>query len=231
MPNRSVSVFAVTAAAAIALTSCQQLFTTSLAGFLARDSYTVPADLSVADASSLLAEAKANGDADLAAALVAPLVTAMDNATTTAAYDEAASAALEAVILASEVGPVVTTAALAALDALESGGSVDMGSVLESVASVSLTDAEVAALVAIAADPPTDMPATDAITAALALVGDSLEASEMEAMLTTLGDEASVDTALASETDPSLLAAYQLVAYAFDSGASIESLLGAFSGG
>ena len=54
------------------LSSCQQFFTTSLAAPLARDSYTIPSDISVEDAAELLA----SGDADVAAALVAPLFAA-----------------------------------------------------------------------------------------------------------------------------------------------------------
>ncbi len=86
----------------LASSSCQRIFTTSLAPFLARDGYTIPSDLSVADAAYLLSQSQ--GDPDLAAALVTPLYNAASAATPgTAAYDEAATLLAQAVIQASDI--------------------------------------------------------------------------------------------------------------------------------
>ncbi|HUW71138.1 MAG TPA: hypothetical protein VMX33_12980 [bacterium] len=141
----------LTMALLVSLSSCQQFFTASLAGYLARDSYTIPADISVADAAELLA----GGDANVAAALVAPLYNATSAAAPgTAAYDEAASALVTAVVLSSDASPAI-------FSIVEDLGTEDLGTLtqpqidaaLATLMSISLTSAESAALVLISDDP------------------------------------------------------------------------------
>ena len=137
------------------LSSCQQFFTTSLAAPLARDSYTIPSDISVEDAAELLA----SGDADVAAALVAPLFAAASAATPgSAAYDAAASALVTAVVLSSDASPAIFTI-------VEDLGTEGLGTLPQPQ-----SDAALAALMAISLTP--------AESAALLLVSDDLAAPE-----------------------------------------------------
>lgn len=168
---------AITVAGACVLSSCQQFFTTSLAPMLARDSYTIPADMSVDDATALLADALANGDAEMAAALVTPLLAAATTAAadpTSAAYQEAANALLDAAVLSSGVGSVMTEVAttLATAD-LESMTEEDLAETMDLISSITLDDNAEAALILIAQNPPDDMTADDAYAAALALASNA----------------------------------------------------------
>lgn len=96
-------------AALLALGSCQQLFTTSLGAWAARD-LSLPANLSAADTLELSAEAVANGDAELANALLPALGNNLAAATPgTPAYDALAAAAVKTVVVATGVSEAVTT--------------------------------------------------------------------------------------------------------------------------
>jgi hypothetical protein len=101
---------------ALCLTGCQQLFTTSLASFLARKDLPIPSTLSTADAATLAAQAKDNNDTKLAAALVSSL-----EAQIAATTDPATKASLQA------------TAAGAAVTA--SGAGTALSGLLSAVAS------------------------------------------------------------------------------------------------
>lgn len=93
----------------LGLASCQQLFTSSLGAWAARD-LTLPANLSAADTLELSAEALANGDAELATALLPALEANLDAATPgTAAYDALSTAAAETVVIATGISEAVTT--------------------------------------------------------------------------------------------------------------------------
>jgi hypothetical protein len=99
--RRNAVLFAYAVAIAIAsasLVGCQELFTTSLASSLARDSFVIPDTLTTDQAADLAAQAKANDDAKLAAALVASLLEQIEQTT-----DPAEKAKLEAIVAGAAV--------------------------------------------------------------------------------------------------------------------------------
>ncbi len=155
----------------LASSSCQRIFTTSLAPFLARDGYTIPSNLSVDDAAYLLSQSQ--GDPDLAAALVTPLYNAASAATPgTAAYDEAATLLAQAVTEASGIGPAIT--ALAVFATIASPTAEEIADATNAVLAVGLSPAEVSALALIEANPPSDYTPAMAYTAAAALAAQAL---------------------------------------------------------
>jgi hypothetical protein len=155
----------------LASSSCQRIFTSSLAPFLARDGYTIPSNLSVADAAYLLSQSQ--GDPDLAAALVTPLYNAASAATPgTAAYDEAATLLAQAVTDASGIGPAITT--LAVFATIASPTAEEIAEATDAVLAVSLNAAEINALSLILANPPSDYTPAMAYTAAAALAAQAL---------------------------------------------------------
>jgi hypothetical protein len=155
----------------LASSSCQRIFTSSLAPFLARDGYTIPSNLSVADAAYLLSQSQ--GDPDLAAALVTPLYNAASAATPgTAAYDEAATLLAQAVTDASGIGPAITT--LAVFATIASPTAEEIADATDAVLAVSLNAAEINALSLILANPPSDYTPAMAYTAAAALAAQAL---------------------------------------------------------
>ena len=117
------------AASVFGLGGCQQLFTTSLAKGLARATLPIPTNLTADQANALAAEAKANGDTKLAAALVTSLVTeiaATTDPTTKAALE---STAAGAAVTASGLGSTLATLVANA----ENGGTLDTASILAEV--------------------------------------------------------------------------------------------------
>jgi len=151
------------------LASCQQLFTTSLGKGLARDSYDL-SGISLKDALSYLALAKANGDIQLAAALVAPLLDKAEDAVGTAAYDEVATALVSAVIISSGMGQAVNAGLSLIASSIAEGTVINLADVAEIITSVTITSASVDALLLVANDPPPSMDATQAYTAAATLL-------------------------------------------------------------
>ena len=148
----------------VLLVSCQQLFTTSLGTALARDGYPDLSDVSLEDALSLLADAQ--GDQDLAVALVAPLYTAALEATPgSATYDKAATALVEAVVISSGIGTAITDGLQTYLD--DGEDALDMDTLL---ATITVSDSAVTSLQLIAESPPASMTATQAYTAAATLM-------------------------------------------------------------
>jgi hypothetical protein len=101
------SVFALLAIPLL-LTGCQQLFTTSLAKSLARDSYTIPTNISNEDAAALLA------DPELSPAALASLLAVLNDQAASGDSGAAALAA-EAAVGASGVSGTVTAAITEAL--------------------------------------------------------------------------------------------------------------------
>jgi len=222
-PDRIVLIVSVMTGLAV-LSSCQQFFTTSLAASLARDSYTIPADMSVADASALLDQALLNGDAEMAAQLVTPLLAALGAAEVGSdAYNEAAAALLDAVVLSSGVGAAMTEVAtsLASAD-LANLTEDDLSGAMATISTITLTDDAEAALLLLAANPPADMSADDAYSAAIALAADSFTDAEL--------DINSIDTLTEEEItelseDDSMEAALDLLGQAQEIGGD-ESLFG-----
>lgn len=210
--NRTVAL-ATALAGIFLLSTCQQFFTTSIASALARESYTIPADISVADAISLLDAAIAEGDATMAAALVPGLFAAADTAlqaSDATAYNEAANALVSAVVLSSGVGPVVATVATLFLGAGE-GADTDalIAEAISAVSTVALNAEELDALKMIAENPPEGLSADDAYTAAFALVANAYVDAGID-----LADvsEFSLDSAIApAGVDPDSLRAAQLL--------------------
>ncbi|PKL23964.1 MAG: hypothetical protein CVV47_11905 [Spirochaetae bacterium HGW-Spirochaetae-3] len=174
----NVRIFRIAAGAAalaglVSLASCQQFFTGSLAKALARDSYTIPSDISMDDAVELLA----GGDADVAAALVSPLSAAVSAGTPgTASYDEAATALVTAVVLSSDASPaifsIVEELGTSGLDVL-SPEQVD--SAIASLMAISLTPGETAALLLVSDDAaaPSGLAPDQLYVAALTLAVDA----------------------------------------------------------
>jgi hypothetical protein len=152
------------------LVSCQQLFTTSLGTALARDSYPDLSDISLEDALAYLEEAKANGDVQLASALVSPLFDEAEAAVGTAAYDEAATALVSAVIISSGIGEAVNTGLDLLASSIAEGTVITLEDVAPIIESVTISAASVDALLLVANDPPPSMDATQAYTAAATLL-------------------------------------------------------------
>lgn len=211
--NRAVAL-ATALASIFLLSTCQQFFTTSLAGALARESYTIPATLSVEDAVTLLDAAIADGDATMAAALVLPLLTAANAASadpTSDAYQAAASALLDAAVLSSGVGPAIadiTTELLA--------GNADLlETAITAANSISLSAdaAEGLRLISSAETIPDDLSVEDAYAAALALLvfGSAENGVQISATETPTAEQIAL-----LDADPSITAAIFLLAYASD---------------
>lgn len=152
------------------LTSCQQLFTTSLGTALARDTYDL-SSVSTEEALVYLAEAQANGDVQLATALVAPLFGKAEAATVgTEAYDEAATALVSAVIISSGIGQAINSGLDLIASSFSDGTEIDLADVAGLIDSVTISAASVDALLLVANDPPPSMDATQAYTAAATLL-------------------------------------------------------------
>jgi len=201
---KRIAAVMMTMALLVSLSSCQQFFTASLATFLARDSYTIPADLPVGDAIDLLDSAKASGDEQLAAALVTPLYNAAVAATPgSAAYDVAAGALLDAAVLASGVNTAMVSVMNAYVD-----GAADLANIaVGAVASISLSAEAAAGLRMIATDNPADLSVEDAYAAAVALLAYGATENSIDlaavmvdgvtpAQTTTLNADASVQAAI-----------------------------------
>jgi len=232
--TRAAALAACLASLALA-SSCQQFFTTSLAPFLARVSYTIPADLPVEDAIRLLEQAMDQGDSSAAAALVTPLLAAATAAAEadpeSAAYHQAASALLDAAVLSSGVSSAMTTLASGylALGDEEPTGE-QLATMMAAFSSVSLDDTAEDALLLLAAYPPSDMSSEEAYAAGLALMADGLsDAGSSLADMESLTEE----QLAALEEDPSFAAAMMFLLYgaAIDEANGETSLVGGLLGG
>lgn len=121
---------------ALALTSCQQLFSTSIAVMLARSAPPDLASITADQAVSMLEEARANGDQVMAAALVAPLRAAAAD-TSSQSYSQVFTALVDAVIISTAIGPAITTG----LADYAAGIAFDLDALLSSVAPTASTSA------------------------------------------------------------------------------------------
>ena len=197
------------------LSTCQQFFTTSLASPLARDSYPIPDDISLADAVTLLDAAIAEGDAVMAEALVPGLFAASEAALLEAdatAYNTAATALVSAVVLSSGVGPVIATVASLFLAEDEETDLDELVSqAIEAVSAIALNEAELDALLMVADNPPEGLSADDAYTTAFALVANAYVEAGIDLASIT---EFSLDAAPSGVDPESLAAAEALMLYA-----------------
>jgi hypothetical protein len=174
--------------AAAALSGCQQLFTTSLAAPLARDTVTLPKTLTTAEAADLAAQAKAEDDPKLAAAVVDRLV---DQVTDPSTQIELAAAAASAAVTASGASAAVLGAVT---EAMKSGDmdSLDTAQLLADIQEGATADV-VAALGFLNPDggiddlgsvTGTDLGATDCLIAAIVIAASVLPAGADPANLT-----------------------------------------------
>ena len=158
------SVFALLAIPLL-LTGCQQLFTTSLASSLARDSYTIPANISNEDAAALLA------DPELTPAALTSLLGVL-NDQAEAGDSGAAALAAEAAVGASGVSGTVTSAITEALNT----GTVDTASLVSAL--VSGASSEVVSGLSRLSDPnvlaAADLSPTELVVAAALLAASAL---------------------------------------------------------
>jgi hypothetical protein len=107
-PASLVSVTLAAAFLSLGFIGCQQLFTTSLAKSLARGSISLPSNLSAGDAATLAAQAKANNDTTLAKALVSTLVAEIATTTDPGTKQSLEAAAASAAITASGLSTQLT---------------------------------------------------------------------------------------------------------------------------
>jgi hypothetical protein len=96
--------------ASAGLVACQDLFTTSLASSLARESLPIPPTLTTEQAADLAAQAKANDDAKLAGALVSSLVDQIETTTDPEEKAKLEATAAGAAVTASGASSTVTEA-------------------------------------------------------------------------------------------------------------------------
>ena len=215
-------------AAATLFSSCQQFFTTSVAAVLARpaDAVTIPANITVTQATALLQDAIANGDAALAGKLVTPLLAAATAAASdpsSAAFQEAASALLDAAVLSSGVGSAITEASTLYLSAGDTMTDEELvANVVDVFSSVTLDDAAEEALILVASNAAAiGMSADDAFSSAAALAADALSETGQ-----TLEDLTAGELETLAETDPSVAAAIDLLEYAGSLPESDSSMFG-----
>lgn len=153
----------------VPLVSCQQLFTTSLGKALARDRYPDLSGLSLDQALLYLDDAKA--DPALATALVAPLYKAALAADPASSdYDKAATALVDAVVISSGVGTAIHDGLTAYLNDDPVDLDALLGGITVSAASIQALTLIAANIAAVPPAPPPSMTATQAYTAAAALM-------------------------------------------------------------
>jgi hypothetical protein len=117
---------------AFVLSGCQQFFTTSLASGLARTSLNIPSNLSVSDATSLAAQAKANNDTKLATALVSSLETEIASTTDPNTKSSLEASAASAAIVASGVSSTLTSL----ISTYENGGTASASTLISIVQTI-----------------------------------------------------------------------------------------------
>lgn len=160
-PYTLTRTLAMAFAVMVSLSSCQEFFTSSFATVLARDSYPIPADMSVDQAIEYLE--LSNGDPTIAAALVTPLYEAASSADPASDdYDEAAAALVSAVVLSSGASPAIFS--IVGDVGIENFGSLDAAQIdaaLATLMTISLTDEEAAALALVSGNAAPDGAAPD----------------------------------------------------------------------
>ncbi len=195
---------------------CQDLYTTSMGAFLARDELSLPAALSVADATELAAAAKENDDPALASALVENLTTQVGATVTAANTKLAALAAGSAVVASGTSGAVMT-----ALDSFLETGEAPTGTVLADIVEAIQAGSSASVLEAVVyldpgrvgggVDPAAvsdTLGTTDYMLAAVILAASALPAGVTDPSAMT---EAEITT---FQADPDVVAAARIVAAA-----------------
>jgi|GEM_PF-2485182 hypothetical protein len=180
--GRFLSVAVSAAVLAAALSGCQQLFTTSLATALARSSIPVPTNLTPSQAAALAAQAAANQDTTLAAALVSSLETEIAATTDPATKQALQASAAGSAVVASGVGAAVTSLLSSLSSNSGSLGTISQATVTNLMASVTAgaTPGVVAALSyldpssGIPGTPPSSLTATDYAIAAIVVASSAL---------------------------------------------------------
>ena len=206
------------------LGSCEQLFTTSLAKPLARDSYDL-SDISLDEALSYLSQATENGDIEMATALVAPLLEQTNAATTAAAYDEAATALVTTVILSTGIGQAINSGMDILASSISDGTTINTQDVAAIIDSVTVSAASVDALLLISGAPPPSMDATQAYSAAATLLLSIVESTSL-----TLESDFSEFDALTGAQAASFDAAQALFNHATDNLNGADTIFGDFFG-
>ncbi len=209
-----------------ALSGCQQLFTTSLASGLARDSISLPKTLTTDQAADLAQQAEDNSDPVLAAAVVDTLV---DQITDPAAQPELAAAAASAAITASGT----SSAILDAFSEAMGGGTIDAAALLADIQAGATADV----LEALSFMDPTDgipdpsaldgteLEATDYLIAAVVVAASAIpEGTDLETF-----DPGSLDPSASATFDSAVAILGQAIAMV-EPGSSAADLLDQLSG-
>ena len=210
---------------AVGLAGCQNFFTSSLASSLARSSLPIPANLSPDDAAALAAQAKANGDTKLAAALVSSLVAPIGTTTDPTAKAKLEAAAASAAVTASGLGSTLSSVIS---NSTNNGQPLDASAILAAVQAGTSPDV----LTALGyLDPATGgtasgLGATDYLVAAAVVAASAMPTGTNPATFTptTPAEQAAIDSASSILTagastiaaDPSSTALYDQIAGAFN---------------
>jgi hypothetical protein len=211
----------------LASSSCQRIFTSSLAPFLARDGYTIPSNLSVADAAYLLSQSQ--GNSELAASLVTPLYNAASEASyPSAAYDEAASLLAQALIQASDINTGISMV----LDTIPLDGSATQAELDAAFGAFSVVDISAAELVALDlimtnSTPLGSLSAAEAYTIAAALIASAANnAGVSDPTAITVDQQNDLDA------DPAYALAFDFLTLAasIEAATSTETMLGQLIG-
>lgn len=158
--------------------SCQDFFSTSLTPWVARTSFTIPADISTTQALDYVAQALANNDPTLAASLTPILLTqakaAVDDPLL---YDQLASAMVTTVLLSSNVGTAFNqslSAMAGGFEESEAGMEAAIQTIVGAFAAVSFSATDIAALQQLVDTPPATIPVLDVQAAAAGLLFQAL---------------------------------------------------------
>jgi hypothetical protein len=183
------------------LAGCQQFFTSSLAKGLARDSLTLPSNLTASQATDLAAEAKANDDKKLASALVTNLVDKIANTTDPGTKAELQGAAATAAIVASGTSSSLT----GVIADYTSGTPVDIVAVVQSIQAGGSGTGVVEALKYL--DPATGLSAAQAKESGLGATDLAMAAVVIAAQ------QLPIDPATSKPIDPSTMTPAEVTAF------------------
>ncbi|MBN1241604.1 MAG: hypothetical protein JXA15_02730 [Spirochaetales bacterium] len=211
--------------ALLALGSCQQLFTTSLGAWAARD-LSIPADLSAADTLDYAGQAVGNGDAELAEALLPALVENIDE-------PGVLEAAADVLVFATGADGAIDEATLVLLEVMESGVAPTQDQIDEitaAIAAIAVSADAMTIMQAMAADPSSLTPDQLALAGIILIASIADDAVIADALAND--DPSAIDAAVTG--DPAYDTAYALVAAAAAAapgdGSSIADLLANFIG-
>lgn len=151
--------------------SCQEFFTSSWAEGMARSSYKLPANLSLADAQDLLDQY--GSDPEMAKALFPVFAKALTTLEpNTQAYNDAASAVVNTIITSTEAGSLIVDVFNSIPEDGEFDGEEDQ--LLSMIGAIDLNSSEVSALSLILDNPPSNMSSENAIFLVFILASDAI---------------------------------------------------------